>query len=728
MELINEARKTNDTTMTKIKQLFPFEFSPFQDKALENILKTNNVLITAHTGSGKTVPAEAAFLYYCKMKGKKVIYTSPVKALTNEKLSSFREKYPDISFGIITGDTTDNPEADVILMTTEILSNQLVKTKNNGEAINKKSILDFEMNYDTELGTVIYDEAHYLFTDRGAAWNNSIVNLPNHIPIICLSATVEKPQVLCDWISEATGNKETILCQNTKRIVPLEHKALLFINNHGNIRNLSKQDKEFLEEMTSNPIPLKTPNEYHGENIIPINKFKKMLAVNRINIQPTYVINQTLKYLKDKDELPCVIYKFSRMGCEKIANCINISLFQKDSKLPHIIEKEAKKLLQEKLVNWKEYTELPEFKTIIQRLGKGYATHHSGVIPVFREMIEKLFNKKYIKCLVATETFAVGINMPIRTTVFTSLEKFDGKGFSYLKTANYTQMAGRAGRRGIDIKGNVYHLNNLFKHKHQDPLNEITYRTIVNGTYLDQNWSYTCSLKSIIQMVARNISIDEFISKSFVKHNNENKYAKNNLDLLINEGYVKVSEQLELTDKGNIALCLGEIPSIAFTDFILKQKDIINKLSSKDLACLFSVFTSIRLSEDSKVINVQELYLNKDTKHLLKKLKRTLDFWKETEVKLYNNVDNYNIHYDLCEIIYKWCDVTEGNQFNVFEELKYWGIFVGDFIKAILKINKLASEVESIAILTENLSLVKKMKEIRTLTLKSIVTNNSLYV
>ena len=179
MELINEAQ----STLMKIKQLFPFEFSPFQDKALDNILKKNNVLITAHTGSGKTVPAEAAFLYYCIMKGQKVIYTSPVKALTNEKLNSFREKYPGISFGIITGDTTDNPEADVILMTTEILANQLVKTKNNGEAINEKSILDFEMNYETELGTVIYDEAHYLFTDRGAAWNNSIVNLPYPIPI-----------------------------------------------------------------------------------------------------------------------------------------------------------------------------------------------------------------------------------------------------------------------------------------------------------------------------------------------------------------------------------------------------------------------------------------------------------------------------------------------------------------------------------------------------------------
>ena len=724
MEITNEAQSN---TM-KIKQLFPFEFSPFQNKALDNILKKNNVLITAHTGSGKTVPAEAAFLYYCKMKNKKVIYTSPVKALTNEKLSSFREKYPTITFGIITGDTTDNPEADVILMTTEILSNQLVKTKSNGEAINEKSILDFQMDYDTELGTVIYDEAHYLFTDRGAAWNNSIVNLPNHIPIICLSATVEKPQVLCDWISNATGNKKTILCENTKRIVPLEHKALLFINNHGNIRNLNKEEKKFIDEMTSKPIPLKIINEYHGENIIPINKFKKLLAVNKINIQPTFVINETLKYLKEKDELPCVIYKFSRMGCEKIASCINISLFQKDSKLPHIIEKEAKKILQEKLVNWKEYIELPEYKTIVQRLGKGFATHHSGVIPVFREMIEKLFNKKYIKCLVATETFAVGINMPIRTTVFTSLEKFDGKGFSYLKTANYTQMAGRAGRRGIDVKGNVYHLNNLFKHKHHDPLNEITYRNIINGSYLDQNWSYTCSLKSIIQMVARNISIDDFISKSFVNHNDENRYAKNNLDLLVDEGYVKVSEKLELTDKGNMALCLGEIPSIAFTDFLLKQKDIINKLSAENLACLFSVFTSIRLPEESRVINIQELYLNKDTKHLIKKLKRNLDYWKDIECKLFNNIDNYDIHFDLCDIISKWCKVTEGQQHDVFEELKYWGIFIGDFIKAILKINKLASEVEAIGILTENLSLVKKMKEIRSLTLKSIVTNNSLYV
>ena len=724
MELINEAQ----STLRKIKQLFPFEFSPFQDKAINNILLGNNVLITAHTGSGKTVPAEAAFIYYCIILKKKVIYTTPVKALTNEKLSSFREKYPDISFGIITGDTTDNPEADVILMTTEILSNQLIKTKSNGEAINEKSILDFNMDYETELGTVIYDEAHYLFTDRGAAWNNSIVNLPNHIPIICLSATVEKPKVLCDWLTNATGNKETILCENNKRIVPLEHKSLLFVNNHGNIRNLKKEDKEFIEEMTYKSIPLKLNDEYFGKNIININKFKKMLAINKIKIQPTFIINEALKYLKEKDELPCVIYKFSRIGCEKIANNINISLFEQGSKLPHIIEKEAKKLLQEKLVNWKEYIELPEYKTILQRLSKGYATHHSGVIPVFREMIEKLFNKKYIKCLVATETFAVGINMPIRTTVFTSLEKFDGKGFAYLKTANYTQMAGRAGRRGIDTKGNVYHLNNLFKHNHYDPLNEITYQRIINGTYLDQNWSYTCSLNSIIQMVAKNISIDDFINKSFVNHNDENKYAKNNLQLLINEGFIKVSDTQELTEKGNMALCLGEIPCVAFTDFLIKQKDIVNNLSPQDFACLFSVFTSIRLPEESRVINIQDLDLTKETKHLIKKLKRTLDFWEDTEVKLYNNVDNYNIHFDLCEIVRKWCQVTEGDQHYVFEELKYWGIFVGDFIKAILKINKLASEIEAIGVLTENLALVKKMKDLRNLTLKSIVTNNSLYV
>lgn len=726
MQINYEARNTD--TMDKIKSQFPFEFSPFQQKAIDNILLGNNVLITAHTGSGKTVPAEASFLYYCKILRKKVIYTSPVKALTNEKLSSFREKYPTISFGIITGDTTDNPEADVILMTTEILCNQLIKTKDNGEAINEKSILDFNINYETELGTVIYDEAHYLFTDRGAAWNNSIVHLPNHIPIICLSATVEKPDVLCNWISNATGNKETILCENNKRIVPLEHKSLLFINNHGNIRNLKKENKEFLEDMTSKSIPLKMNNEYYGKNITSINKFKKILAVNKIKIQPNFVINEALKYLKEKDELPCVIYKFSRIGCEKIASSINISLFEQGSNLPHIIQKEAQKILQEKLVNWKEYVELPEYKTIIQRLQKGLATHHSGVIPVFREMIEKLFNKKYIKCLVATETFAVGINMPIRTTVFTSLEKFDGNGFAYLKTANYTQMAGRAGRRGIDVKGNVYHLNNLFKHNSYDPLNEITYQRIINGSYLDQNWSYTCSLNSIIQMVAKNISIDDFINKSFINHKDENKYAKNNLDLLINEGYVKVLENLELTEKGNMALCLGEIPSVAFTDFLIKQKDIINRLSSQDLASLFSIFTSIRLPEESRVINIQELDLSKDTKHLLKKVKRNLDYWKDIEIKLYNNVDNYDIHYDLCEIIYKWCSVTEGQQYNIFEELKYWGIFIGDFIKAILKINKLAVEVEAIGILTENLSLVKKMKEIRTLTLKSIVTNNSLYV
>ena len=121
-----------------------------------------------------------------------------------------------------------------------------------------------------------------------------------------------------------------------------------------------------------------------------------------------------------------------------------------------------------------------------------------------------------------------------------------------------------------------------------------------------------------------------------------------------------------------MALCLGEIPSIAFTDFLIKQKDIINRLSSQDLASLFSIFTSIRLPEESRVINIQDLDLNKDTKHLLKKVKRNLDYWKDVEIKLYNNVDNYDIHFDLCEIIYKWCSVTEGQQYNIFEELKQY--------------------------------------------------------
>ena len=204
----------------------------------------------------------------------------------------------------------------------------------------------------------------------------------------------------------------------------------------------------------------------------------------------------------------------------------------------------------------------------------------------------------------------------------------------------------------------------------------------------------------------------------------------------ISEMYLKLNDDgfvekgsAELTRKGKIAICLQEIPCLAMADFIIRQEKSVEKLTAQDFAVIFSIFTSIRLSEEDKVYSFNNINITDETKLMLKKITGTLRYWKDIEINAFNNVDHYNIQYDICELVNKWCLCKNQNDCNaVFKELRYWGIFLGDFIKAILKINTIANEIEKAAILLENLSLVQKMKEIPRLTLKSIMTNKSLYL
>ena len=185
------------------------------------------------------------------------------------------------------------------------------------------------------------------------------------------------------------------------------------------------------------------------------------LKMNNIFIKRQFVLNETIKYLKNNEMLPAICFIFSRRGVEEAANEITISLFDEDDTTPNIIADECQKILM-KLPNYKEYIHLPEYVNLMKVLKKGIAIHHSGIMPIFREMVELMFAKGYIKLLFATETFAVGINMPTKTVIFTSINKFDGSYNRALLSHEYTQMAGRAGRRGLDTIGHVFHLNNLF--------------------------------------------------------------------------------------------------------------------------------------------------------------------------------------------------------------------------------------------------------------------------
>lgn len=488
---------------------FPFELSDFQKYSIEAIVENNHILVTAHTGSGKTLPAEFA-IEYLVGKGKKVIYTSPIKALSNQKFHEFSKKFPNISFGILTGDIKFNPEADVLIMTTEILRNSLLQKNTD----NKNVSLQFEMDFNEELGAVIFDEVHYINdADRGKVWEETIMFLPNHIQLIMLSATIDKPNNFANWIETVKNddiNKKIVyLAPTDYRVVPLKHYLYTTIP-QGPFKNI--KDKEFIKyinQFLHKPIEIKSnKNLFNDENYNRVKKFLEYTSKNNCYIKPPFVLNQITKYLNDNNMLPAICFVFSRKQVERFAQCINVSLFEEDSTVPSTIRNECKQILR-KLPNHKEYTNLPEFDMIIKLLEKGVAIHHSGVLPIFREMIELLFSKGYIKLLFATETFAVGINMPTKTVIFTGFEKFNGSTMRLLHPHEYTQMAGRAGRRGLDTIGHVIHLNNLFSLPyHHD------YKNLLNGKPQLLQSKFKISYNLILNFHQYNNNTLDFASKS----------------------------------------------------------------------------------------------------------------------------------------------------------------------------------------------------------------------
>ncbi|RZD41414.1 MAG: hypothetical protein CXT73_04990, partial [Methanobacteriota archaeon] len=271
---------------------------------------------------------------------------------------------------------------------------------------------------------------------------------------------------------------------------------------------------------------------------------------------------------------------------------------------------------------------------------------------------------------------------------------------------------------------------NLFRFGN-DHLNATEYGHIVHGGYMSQQSKLEINFNYVLRQIYNKTDITEHIQKSYGMCEDILEMEKRRIsdikDRLICDIFIE--ENLELTNKGKIAICLQEIPSMAIADFIIRQEHFIEKLTPQEFVVIFSIFTTIRLSDENKVHDYKILDITDNSKMLFKKLCGTLRYWKDVEISLFNNVDHYNIQFNICEIVNNWTKCKNKQECAViFKELRYWGIFLGDFIKAILKINTIANEIEKAAILLENLSLVQKMKEIPQLTLKSIMTNKSLYL
>jgi superfamily II RNA helicase len=387
---------------------FPYHLDEFQMNGCWGIETNKNVLITAHTSSGKTAIAEYTIALAVHL-GKKVIYTSPIKTLSNQKFFDFKRTFANYEIGILTGDIKLNPEANILIMTTEILRNKL----------------DYEQDSFADIHSIIFDEVHY-FNDpeRGFIWEECITKLPKHVLLVMLSATIDKANEFGEWVARCR-ERDTLLIGTTWRPVPLHHYIY-----------------------TNNEIKL---IRHHRDGVFAKNIDECYSYYDKQSITTNRLISLT-EFLRKKELFPSICFSFSRKKCFEyclMMKRINSLLTPEETKEMRLI---VHKIFS---TNLAYYRDIPSTLQLLEMLEYGTSIHHSGLLPIQKELIEVLFSRGLIKFLFATETFAVGVNMPTRSVIFTELSKHDGKGTRILRYDEFMQMSGRAGRRGKDPEGYV---------------------------------------------------------------------------------------------------------------------------------------------------------------------------------------------------------------------------------------------------------------------------------
>ena len=405
---------------------YPFELDTFQQKAVECLERKESVLVSAHTSAGKTVVAEYAIAMAIR-DGQRVVYTSPLKALSNQKYRELKEEFQDV--GLMTGDVVINPSASCLVMTTEVLRSMLYR---GGEVMR-------------EVGWVIYDEIHYMRdSERGVVWEESIVLLPDMVKYVFLSATIPNAREFANWVCK-THNQPCHIVYTDFRPTPLEH-YIFPANGEGIFLVMDRQSKfrdgNFEQAVTviadgGGAAAARVANRARGDD-------GKNDAMNQD-------IFKIIRMVVERNYDPVIVFAFNKHECEKMANSLHkVDLCDDDEKkLIDTIYWNAMDSLSE------EDKRLPQVANLPNLLRRGLGVHHSGLLPILKEVIEILFQEGLIKVLFATETMSVGLNMPARTVVFCSPRKFDGAGFRWITSGEYIQMSGRAGRRGKDDRGLV---------------------------------------------------------------------------------------------------------------------------------------------------------------------------------------------------------------------------------------------------------------------------------
>ncbi|XP_065206278.1 superkiller complex protein 2 [Planococcus citri] len=477
-----------------------FELDTFQKLAILKLEQHQHIFVSAHTSAGKTVVAEYA-IGMSQKHCTKAIYTSPIKALSNQKYRDFKNRFEEV--GLITGDYQVNQQASCLIMTTEIL----------------RSMLYAGSDVIRDLEFVIFDEVHYINdSERGHVWEEILIMLPDTVCIVMLSATVPNQLEFADWVGQIKRTKMYVV-STLKRPVPLQHylytggssskkEENLFLIKDGDGPFLMPEYTKAVESKAKKNAAVKTKGDKDNKS-----KMIKTPAPRIMKSEKTYW-EAFARFLQKYEKLPVVAFTLSRSKCDRNAEflmSIDFTTNEEKNYIKYSFNQSIKTLK-------KEDQDLPQIKKMGFLLSQGIGVHHSGILPILKEIVEILFQKGLVKFLFATETFAMGVNMPARTVAFDSICKFDGTGTRDLQPAEYIQMAGRAGRRGQDATGTVI----ILCKNEVDKAANLRAMMLGDPTKLESQFKITYSMVLNLMRV-KGMRVEEIMSHSFKEQRNRQK-------------------------------------------------------------------------------------------------------------------------------------------------------------------------------------------------------------
>ena len=745
------------TPLPTIVNPFPFKLDPFQIHALAAIDKHENVLVTAKTGSGKTLVGEYQILKSLEKK-KRVFYTTPIKSLSNQKFHDLKKIHESV--GIMTGDIKFCPQADIVIMTTEILRNLLLKKGTETENIGITANLSID-----NLDAVVFDEVHYVNDPhRGKVWEECFVLLPSEINMVLLSATLNKPEEFASWLGDLKS-KPIHLISTEYRVVPLIHTLP-----NGQVLMDEKERyypkvyldwlKEFDQkekDMAAHRDAVKAREE--GQDVVE-RKVRDQSFLHRMN---DFISNK-------KDSLPALFFVLSRKLCVEYAKKVEENLITSSevAAMKHIVSFH--------LHRYPDIVVSNQYFTLMPLLEKGVAFHHSGLLPLLKEIVEILFSRGLIKVLFATETFAVGLNMPTKTVVFTSFRKQGENGeFRMLRPDEYIQMAGRAGRRGKDTQGLVVYIPNNRPESEYDMKCMMTGQKAEIISRMDLHYAYVLQTRQAHRDVLRGSFWEKERQNQQRCLENDYEELKNSIPMITDverrecekrreiEDMIKSKQKQTLLNEWNnrhmgprwmlvwkafgletrlnhIATHIREfnqtpteiiqrtrtLEELGFIDTPMGtiateiheghpllmayafHKRLFHHLSGNDLVVALSCFLEYNKDEE------------KDPHIEIQELERVA-----AEMRSHEYIPSVDTYWKLCRswvvIVKRWMEGDTSK--NICAD---YGIDEGTFVRNILKLSALAEEWKNIATFLQDTDMVEKMKDLEII--REVVVPDSLYL